>query len=241
MINRFFIVRLVVLALAISMLAACAPATPTEDANMKFTEIASTVQAQLTQIALLTPSATPTPEATATATPLPITPTATGPTPTPSKTIAPTLPPNSTSGDNSKFLSDVTIPDGTQFKPGVGFTKTWRFQNIGSSTWTTQYKLVYLDGVTGANNTLSINLPKEVKPGEQIDLSVNFTAPANYGTYNSWWRLYTATGALFGEPCSLVFSVGAASATVAVTPTAKGATATSTVGSTETPTVTATP
>ncbi len=214
---------LVTVILSVILMTACGNTSSNADANMKFTEIASTVQAQLTQNALLTPSATATPEATATNTPVPATATPSGPTATP---VTPTATVNLVSGDNSKWILDVTVPDGTQFTAGTAFTKTWRIQNIGTTTWTTQYKLVFLDGITGANNTLSVNLPKEVKPGEQIDMSVNFIAPATYGSYNSWWRMLNANGAVFGDPFSVIFSVGATAATVQVTPTPTGATAT---------------
>ena len=186
-----------------SMLAACAAATPTEDVAMKFTEIASTVQAQLTQAAALTPSATPTLEATATPTKIPVTPTPTGPTSTPTKTPYPTLPAGATSKDNSKFSADVTIPDGTQVKPGETFVKTWRFKNTGSTTWSKDYHLEYLEGLTAVNSVVAILLPEEVKPGDMIEISATFTAPATAGTYTSWWRLYTANGAFFGDYCSM--------------------------------------
>jgi len=234
--QRKRILIVLIFALAIVSLTACAPSSPTADANMKFTEIASTVQAQLTANAALTPSATPTPEATATATPEPVTPTATGPTPTSTNTVVPTNPPNLITGDNSKFVADITVPDGTQFTAGSTFTKTWQIQNIGTTTWSTQYKLVFVDGLTGANNTLSIDLPKEVKPGELIELSVNFIAPANYGSYNSWWRMLNSNGAIFGDPFSVIFSVGSSAATVVTTPTATGPTPTSGTPTPGTPT-----
>lgn len=231
---------MMLIVLAALVLTACGSASPTEDANAKFTEVASTVQAQLTQNALLTPSATPTLEATATPTPEPATATPEGPTDTPP---VPTATVNLVSGDNAKFIVDVTVPDGTQFTAGSTFTKTWRIQNIGTTTWSTQYKLVFVDGLTGANNTLSINLPKAVNPGEQIDLSVNFIAPANYGSYNSWWRMLNANGAVFGDPFSVVFSVGATAATIQVTPLPTGTAATPDGTTTVTPdgTTTATP
>jgi len=214
--KRSIILSVVLIILAATVLTACGSVAPTEDANVKFTEIASTVQAQLTQNALLTPSATPTLESTATPTLEPATATPSGPTATP---VTPTATVALSGGDNSKYIADVSIPDGTQFKPGTGFTKTWRIQNIGSTTWSTQYKLVYVDGVTGGNNTLSVDLPKEVKPGETIEISVNFIAPANLGSYTSWWRMLNANGAVFGDPFSVVFAVGSSSATVAVTAT----------------------
>jgi hypothetical protein len=239
--KRNIVITMTLILLAATLLTACGSVAPTEDANVKFTEIASTVQAQLTQNALLTPSATPTLEATATPTLEPATATPTGPTPTP---VTPTPTIVVSSGENSKFIADVTIPDGTQFKPGTGFTKTWRIQNIGSTTWTTQYKLVYVDGVTGANNTLSVPLPKEVKPGESIEISVKFLAPSSLGSYTSWWRMLNANGAVFGDPFSVVFTVGSSNATVAVTSTAastSAVTATPTTEATTAATATTTP
>lgn len=235
--QRNIVVSLVAVILTALVLSACSSAAPTEDANMKFTEIASTVQAQLTQNAMLTPSATPTLEVTATPTVEPATATPTGPTPTP---VTPTATIPLSTGDNSKFISDVTVPDGTQFKTGEKFTKTWLIQNVGTTTWTTQYKLVYVDGFTGSNNTLSVNLPKEVKPGEQIEVSVNFTAPASNGSYTSWWRMYSANGVVFGDPFSVVFNVGATSATVAPTQSGTSA-ATATTAATAASTATTEP
>jgi hypothetical protein len=194
--------------IAAVVLSACSQ-TPTEDPNAEITRIASTVQAQLTQIYLLTPSATPTLEPTATPTLVPATDTPSGPTETATTTPYPTYAPGATAGDNSKFTADVTIPDGTAVKAGAVFTKTWRLTNTGTTTWSTDYKLVYVDGnATGQNGALSVNLPNAVKPGETVDISVNFTAPSASGTYTSYWRLFSANGMLFGETCSVKFVVG---------------------------------
>ena len=37
--------------------------------------------------------------------------------------------------DNSAYVSDVTIPDGTEVAPGEAFTKTWALVNTGNCTW----------------------------------------------------------------------------------------------------------
>ncbi len=218
---------LLVLTLAVVLLSACA-AKPTEDPNLKTTQIAQTVQAELTQIALLTPSSTPTLEATATPTEAPATPTpaVTLVSPTPTKKVIS----GGTTGDNSKFLGDVTIPDGTVIKPGEKFTKTWTFQNNGSTTWTTDYMVIYLEGnLLGTGGATSFKLTKSVAPGATGEISAEFTAPATAGRYTSSWKLYSATGYPFGEYASIDITVG--------TP----ATGTVTVTSTATATVTATP
>ncbi len=98
--------------------------------------------------------------------------------------------------DRAAFVSE-TIPDGTLFKPGEAFTKTWTLRNAGTCTWTTRYALRFYNGdqMGGANQT---QLPKEVLPGGQITLSVNLTAPAQPGTYRGNWMLMNDQGKLFG-------------------------------------------
>lgn len=220
MLFRKSLLTLLTIAVLTTMLTACS-AKPTEDPTAKFTEIASTVQAELTRVAILTPSATATPEATATATAtlLPVTNTPSGPTGTPANTPLPTSGPGNTSGDNSMFVGDITIGDGTVFLPGTEFTKTWRFYNIGNTTWTTDYKLVFFEGtVQGTGDLVAVNLPKEVPPGVSMNISVKFTAPGTEGNYISKWILYSPTNGFFGEYCSTKFSVGPVAKTVDVAP-----------------------
>ena len=47
--------------------------------------------------------------------------------------------------DKAKFITDVNYPDNSTFEPDVPFTKKWRIQNVGETTWTTDYKLVIDD------------------------------------------------------------------------------------------------
>lgn len=224
------------LVMSVFMLAACGP-KPTEDPTLKITQIAATVQSELTQNAALTPSATPTIEPTATATIEPPTPTLQLTTPA----ITPTLQPTAAVcpiTDNSKFIADVNYPDGEVIKPGTTFTKTWKFQNTGSTTWTTDYAIIYLEGsLLGTNSTTFFKLTKSVKPGESVEVNASFTAPASPGRYGSYWKLYSASGCPFGEYASIDIVSGTATA---VPTTAASATAT-TEAPTSTPTASVTP
>jgi len=214
--------------LALTALTACAKSTPTVDPIARITELAATVQMQITEMALLTPSATATPTPTETGTP---TQTLAATTPVPA---TPTRNPffSTTVGDNSKWVEDITIPDYSLITPSTTFVKTWRIQNTGSTTWTTDYKLIYLDGLQGSNNTLSVNVPNAVAPGDTVDISVSFTAPAANGLYTSYWKMYTATGYLFGDPFYMYINVG----TSTLTPTsAVTGSATPTTEATSTP------
>ncbi len=102
-----------------------------------------------------------------------------------------------TTCDWAQFVADVTIPDGTMFKAGESFNKTWRLKNVGSCTWGSDYQLTFVSGdQMGA--PASVKFSKTVAPGQTIDLTVTMTAPANAGTYRSYWQLKNAAGVLFG-------------------------------------------
>ena len=93
-------------------------------------------------------------------TPPTVTPTVTGtpPTPTPTKSVTP-IP---SACDRAQFIADVTVPDGTSFAPGIGFSKTWRLKNIGTCTWT-NYSLIFDSGekMGGPDSAL---IPTSVAP-----------------------------------------------------------------------------
>ena len=104
-------------------------------------------------------------------------------------------------------LASETPPDGTLLKPGEYFWKTWTFENTGTCTWDSTYKLIYksgdlLDGLT------SYPLVEAVAPGESRSISIYLKAPATVGTYTGYWQLQTPWNATFGVgPSSQPFYV----------------------------------
>ena len=97
----------------------------------------------------------------------------------------------------ASFVADVTIPDGSYVAPGSTFTKTWRIRNNGTTTWNTNYKLVFSSGTQMASQTY-VNLPYNVQPGQTVDISVQMTAPKETGSYKSSWMLMNDNGGQFG-------------------------------------------
>lgn len=97
----------------------------------------------------------------------------------------------------ASFVSDVTIADGTYIAPGSTFIKTWRIRNNGTTTWTTNYRLVFVSGTQMASQS-SVNLPYNVGPGQTVDISVQMTAPTEAGSYKSSWMLVNESGTQFG-------------------------------------------
>lgn len=123
------------------------------------------------------------------------TPTVTGTPPTPTPTKTGTVQPSSC--DRAQFISDVTVPDGTVFAPGVAFSKTWRLKNVGTCTWTTGYSLMFDSGEKmGGPDTAA--MPTNVAPGQTVDITINLTSPTTAGTYRGYWKFKNASGVPFG-------------------------------------------
>lgn len=196
------------------ILSACgilSPSQPTYPPELINTEVAQTIQAQLTQSAYQTLEAqltsiatqlarTPTPGPTATTT-LPIYPSPTYSFPTatslPPTPRPPTATPIPIPCNRAKFIADVTVPDGSQFPPSAQILKTWRLENTGTCTWDGNYATVFVSGdKMGAPSAVSI--PKVVRPGEQVDITVDFIAPSQPGRYRSNWMLRDNRGNIFG-------------------------------------------
>ena len=178
--------NLSILIVIILLLSACnlpSNAPPTEDPNAVFTAAALTVQAVETQSVPFSTPTLPPPAATNTSVSFPTIPASTLP---PAASATPAC-------DLAQFVKDVSIPDGSQVSPGANFTKTWRLRNVGTCTWN-GYTLVFDSGdVMGGASPTSIG---SVAPGQEVDLSVNLTAPASAGSYRGYWRIRNASGVL---------------------------------------------
>ncbi len=168
--------------------------------NSVFTQAAETLQVQQTE--------TNRPPATPTAlVPFRLTPLATSiyQTLTPPGTT-PGLPLNGTvhitpaaEGCNAaRFISDVSIPDGSEFAPGASFVKTWRLKNTGTCTWTSAYALVFTSGNKMDAPDVSALTTGEVAPDGTVDITVNMKAPSTGGTHRGEFKLRDAGYNIFG-------------------------------------------
>ncbi len=162
--------------------------TPTAD---MITQVAMTVNAQMTAAATLAPpDATRTPETAATLPPT-VTLAATS-TPQPIAT-ATAIPCNW-----AQYVSDVTVSDNTEVNAGASFIKSWRLKNIGTCTWTSAYQLIFVSGESmGAPAAVSMT-PVNIPPGGTVDVSVTLTAPSTAGTYQGYFKLRAPDGLIFG-------------------------------------------
>ncbi|MEJ2447955.1 MAG: NBR1-Ig-like domain-containing protein [Anaerolineales bacterium] len=122
-------------------------------------------------------------------------------TPEPSDTPQPTntQPPTDTPipCNLARFVKDVSIPDGTKLEPGEDFTKTWRLKNTGSCAWTSGYDIVFSGG-DAMNAPAAVQITTgTVQPGNNVDVSVDLTAPNAEGTYRGNWQLRDPSGVIF--------------------------------------------
>ncbi len=196
-------------------LAACGGA-PTTDPSLAFTQIWQTVQVAQAATALAasqTPSFTATPAFSQTPqtsntplltnTPLPGVPSF-----TPISSLAP-LGTQSAACDNSQYLKDLTLPDGSEVPSSSEIIKTWQVKNLGPCTWSTNYHIIFGWGGIGTNwNTMHpVAFPASVLPGESLEITIDLDAPAKPGDYSAAFRLQNDKGYNFGDSLTIVVTV----------------------------------
>ena len=179
---------------ALLLLAGCnlrQGATPAPDLSPE--EIIATSVQATAQFVLPPSTVTPPP-------PTPITPTLHPPTPTLTPTPTPTVTPQPC--NKAEFVTDVTIPDGSDIPVFDTFTKTWRLRNVGTCTWTSDTRVVFDHGDQMLAPDSGPVTSGSVPPGGTVDVSVLMEAPGTPGTYKGYWRLRDAGGVLFGVGAS---------------------------------------
>ena len=135
-------------------------------------------------------SATPTQMEALSPTETPLPPPSDTPVPSPTTTPIPC--------DQISFVSDITIPDGTEMVPGQKFNKIWRLRNTGSCTWTSGYSVVFFSGAAmGAPAAIQLTTGT-VAPGGEFDVSLELEAPVAAGTHRASFKLRNTNGIVFG-------------------------------------------
>ena len=81
--------------------------------------------------------------------------------------------------------------------PSQEFVKTWKIKNNGACAWGDGYELIYSYGEEMSGQPVPLGTVVQV--GQEIDVSVNFKAPANAGEYTSAWQMSNAKGVPFGK------------------------------------------
>jgi transcriptional regulator with XRE-family HTH domain len=114
--------------------------------------------------------------------------------------------------DHVAFVRDVTIPDDMAVGINQTFTKTWELQNTGKQVWKGRYLICQDDDFVLARRMEDGSLEEvvdchltpavrrvpmaETKPGETVQVSVDFIAPSFPCTVMSFWKMSDAQGRL---------------------------------------------
>lgn len=185
--KRAALAALIVVATALAACAPSAPAVPTTDPNMIFTQVAQTVVVSMTQTAQAMPP-TATPQPTATQAPI-ATPTVDINVPTAAPIVVQPSGPTATVqywGDAARLSSQSPL-DGKTFKVGERINLTLCLVNIGSTNWTSKY---YLGWAAGPNVWPAQTIWKvgdTVKPGGKWCYEIPVVFPGSPGDYVTRW------------------------------------------------------
>lgn len=90
---------------------------------------------------------------------------------------------------DSKFVSDLTIPDGMLVAPGQALTKKWLVKNSGCFPWPAGTVLA-LAKSTKFTSVSHASTDSVVYPGTTAELEVALTAPAETGKHLASFQLW---------------------------------------------------
>jgi next-to-BRCA1 protein 1 len=81
------------------------------------------------------------------------------------------------------------------------FTKIWRLRNSGCTIWPSGTQVIWVGGDQFAvQNSVKLGISMYgIAGGEEVDVAVDFLAPAKPGRYASYWRLASPSGKKFGQ------------------------------------------
>ncbi len=106
------------------------------------------------------------------------------------------------------------------FAPGRKFTQTWQLVNTGETTWSSLFALVFSAG-NQMEGVARQNIRFTVEPGDDVKISLNLTAPPDFGTYIGEYWLEDTQGNRFGlgsdgaQPLQVLVNVGEPGLTLA--------------------------
>jgi hypothetical protein len=100
--------------------------------------------------------------------------------------------------DDSRFVADVTIPDGTTVRAGQKFVKIWEIQNDGLVPWRGRFEqrqgILSGQGLCGSLSRVPV---PTTMPGQDALISVTFTAPNLPGSCRVDWKMTDENGRLY--------------------------------------------
>jgi hypothetical protein len=101
-------------------------------------------------------------------------------------------------GDATKFIADVTVPDGSALKLNQSVVKVWEIQNTGKVTWQGRYlQRMDLPAMPTTCHTPDRVAIGDTAPGEKVMISVTVQAPAAPTSCWIGWKMVDVRGEQF--------------------------------------------
>lgn len=100
--------------------------------------------------------------------------------------------------DVLSYMEDITIPDGTEVKPGEQLDKRWQVRNNGTCDWTEEFTLRIIAGDSLGSPDSQALYP--ARSGSAAVIRMLLTAPQNSGSYRTAWQAFNPDGKPFGDP-----------------------------------------
>ncbi|GGN34964.1 hypothetical protein GCM10010109_58510 [Actinoplanes campanulatus] len=111
-------------------------------------------------------------------------------TPSPSGSFSDSLIP----GDASRFVGDITFPDGAKVKVNQHFDKVWALANVGQVAWHKRFLApINPTGEGGCTVPDRVQIG-DTPPGEQVMITVPVVAPSNPGKCMVSWKMVDEQG-----------------------------------------------
>jgi hypothetical protein len=100
--------------------------------------------------------------------------------------------------DDSQFVADVTIPDGTTVRAGQRFVKIWEIRNTGLVPWRGRFEqrqgVLSGPGLCGSPSIVPV---PTTMPGQVVLISVTFTTPSLPGSCRVDWKMTDKDGRIY--------------------------------------------
>ncbi len=99
------------------------------------------------------------------------------------------------------FITDQTIPDGTEVERGAILDKIWEVENNGTCNWDERYRLKLIGGSELGAKAEQALFP--ARNGTRFLIHIRFNAPQEAGNVRSAWQAFDPDGNPFGDPIYL--------------------------------------
>lgn len=96
------------------------------------------------------------------------------------------------------FISDRTLPDGTEVEPGAILDKIWEVENNGTCNFDELYRLKLIGGLELGAKPEQALYP--ARSGVQFQIHIRFVAPQEAGAVRSAWQAFDPNNVPFGDP-----------------------------------------